>query len=617
MSIQTAVFKGDANGPIDIDIDAPVARIAGDSHGYYFDAYQKAAASEGDAQSAAIFAFLSILMGMMEHFDDPQQPYGPLAIIDGRRSPIPADFADTDVAIIRRLAAAATEPFVRARLHDLLWVTVKDVAAGHEAAKSFLALGNAQYKDTRWIYSILSFQRALQILSAFGRDKPPFCEAIAQVEAAAIDSAASPGDFRPLKLIRLLLKNRATDPTRMIPLLESNSAHAESAGDHRRAQKYRDLESEWRRFAGDESGAKVAKLASAGAALKLAEDRAAGPAGSALAASALMSEAIELLVRARADRGAIESARSRLRELQESSLEEMQTYSFETDISDAVRGSKEHVKAPDLITALRRFVLGVPLVKPDEIKAEVLKIAKENPLSHLFSSSLLDSKGRPKAKTSGLLNSKGDEAESALNAEMFSHAEKFKWAFRVSAFIEPARQQIRNDRHPNFEDLSFLVINNPFVPQGHEGIFLRGIHAGFHGDFLIAAHLLVPQIENSIRYVLEANGVDVSVYKPDGTQPVKILGGLLGLEKTRELFGDDLVFELQGALIEKTGFDLRNRIAHGFISEAECFTEGAVLIWWHVLRICMIPILMSTARARHGSSRTPEGEAKKSSDSLS
>ncbi len=42
----------------------------------------------------------------------------------------------------------------------------------------------------------------------------------------------------------------------------------------------------------------------------------------------------------------------------------------------------------------------------------------------------------------------------------------------------------------------------------------------------MCAHLLVPQVENSLRFVLESNGVDTSIFQPDGTQPVKVLGGL-------------------------------------------------------------------------------------------
>jgi len=120
---------------------------------------------------------------------------------------------------------------------------------------------------------------------------------------------------------------------------------------------------------------------------------------------------------------------------------------------------------------------------------------------------------------------------------------------------------------------------------------LRGIHAGFHGDFLVAAHLLVPQVENSIRHVLAGNGVDVSNLMSDGTQPVKILGPLFGLAETTAIFGESICFELRGLLIEKMGCDFRNHVAHGFVSEADCYGDASVNLWWIVLRLCLIPIL--------------------------
>jgi len=107
---------------------------------------------------------------------------------------------------------------------------------------------------------------------------------------------------------------------------------------------------------------------------------------------------------------------------------------------------------------------------------------------------------------------------------------------------------------------------------------------------LVASHLLVPQVENSLRHVLESHGVDVSNLMSDGTQPVKILGSIFGMKETKKIFGEALCFELRGCLIQKTGFDFRNRIAHGFVSEGECYSIAAETIWWLVLRICLTPI---------------------------
>ena len=153
--------------------------------------------------------------------------------------------------------------------------------------------------------------------------------------------------------------------------------------------------------------------------------------------------------------------------------------------------------------------------------------------------------------------------------------------------------------------------NSPVVPPGHEGIFLRGIHAGFHGDFVVASHLLVPQIENSLRYILECQGVDVSNLMSDGTQPVKMLRSLFSFPELEQILGADMCFELRGHLIEKSGYDYRNRVSHGFVTEADCLSHAAVSIWWLTLRLCLIPIynLLHSSQTLNGASEPKKGEA--------
>ena len=196
------------------------------------------------------------------------------------------------------------------------------------------------------------------------------------------------------------------------------------------------------------------------------------------------------------------------------------------------------------------------------------------------------------------MNLNGEALDAALEAEAFSDASQFHWPLRIDGFIEPARQQILNDHKPTYGDLLSIVRNNWFIPPGHEGIFLRGLHAGFHGDFVVATHLLTPQIENSLRYVFESHGVDVSNLMSDGTQSVKVLGAIFGMAETKQIFGEPLCFELRGCLIEKAGFDFRNRVAHGFVHEGECYATAGVTVWWLVLRICLMPIFQSIAERK-------------------
>lgn len=82
----------------------------------------------------------------------------------------------------------------------------------------------------------------------------------------------------------------------------------------------------------------------------------------------------------------------------------------------------------------------------------------------------------------------------------------------------------------------------------------------------------------------------------DGLQKELDLGGLLSMPRTKELFGDDLIFDLRGILTEKFGENLRNDMAHGNIPEAAFFhSAGPLYFWWLFLRMVWIAYEAGTA----------------------
>lgn len=133
-------------------------------------------------------------------------------------------------------------------------------------------------------------------------------------------------------------------------------------------------------------------------------------------------------------------------------------------------------------------------------------------------------------------------------------------------------------------------MQNPFVPRGHEPLFLKGIIAGFRGDFDIVAHLLVPQIEESIRHVLQRAGYVTSKLDSKLIQEQRLFATLLAMPETAEIFGRDQVFELRGLLCEKTGCDLRNRLAHGILTYNQSWGSDVINLWWLVIRPVSFPI---------------------------
>jgi hypothetical protein len=256
--------------------------------------------------------------------------------------------------------------------------------------------------------------------------------------------------------------------------------------------------------------------------------------------------------------------------------------------------ARKLVSGCDLREAIIRLATRVSPLDPKKHRAEIERLAKDHPITFLFSASAVDREGRVVAQRPGMLTTDPKQYEAALWAEMVHQATSINWPFRISGFIDPCRLQIWEDHHPRSKDLHFLVFNNPFVPPGHEHSFARGFYAGFEGDFHTAAYFLVPQVENSIRYVLENRGVITSKLDNKLIQEVRNLDKLLQTQETLEAFGDDHVFEMRGILTEEFGSNLRNRLAHGLVTDGECYTPAVMHLWWLLLRFCVVPLLRNS-----------------------
>ena len=102
----------------------------------------------------------------------------------------------------------------------------------------------------------------------------------------------------------------------------------------------------------------------------------------------------------------------------------------------------------------------------------------------------------------------------------------------------------------------------------------------------------VPQLEYSLRYVLEQAGVDSSHIKNDMTQENRTLSVML--EKDREilekLFGSAIVFEIENIFDFRGGPSIRHQVAHGLISGNECHAPDSIYACWFIFRLCCLPI---------------------------
>jgi len=109
------------------------------------------------------------------------------------------------------------------------------------------------------------------------------------------------------------------------------------------------------------------------------------------------------------------------------------------------------------------------------------------------------------------------------------------------------------------------------VEEERQVIVEGGIKAFFDKNYLVCIHLLIPQFEEALRNLLEANGGNIMNFNDD-TYPLKTFNPVLEDPIISKAFGDDLVYYFKMLFTDSRGWNLRNQVSHGLL-EPELFNQ--------------------------------------------
>ncbi|MDV3713800.1 hypothetical protein CMU40_14570 [Elizabethkingia anophelis] len=128
---------------------------------------------------------------------------------------------------------------------------------------------------------------------------------------------------------------------------------------------------------------------------------------------------------------------------------------------------------------------------------------------------------------------------------------------------------------------------SPFIPDDRQYLFIEGIYSGFQNNFILASHLLIPQIENSLKHIVELNSRNTTRLSDD-IQNDNTLGSILGTDENGKMLDGicdrGLLLELNSFLVDGAGINYRNKVCHGLISPFEMNYYG-IYLWWITLKI--------------------------------
>jgi hypothetical protein len=100
------------------------------------------------------------------------ETFGPMAVFGGQRSAIPADLDEKGLETLRTVLAGSKNSEIRARVGDVLWVTIRDRRSAEEAIDAYLVSGRQLEDPAEWVHGMDRYQRAARLALSLGKRSP-------------------------------------------------------------------------------------------------------------------------------------------------------------------------------------------------------------------------------------------------------------------------------------------------------------------------------------------------------------------------------------------------------------------------------------------------------------
>jgi Domain of unknown function (DUF4209) len=586
--LDIALTKDDFDNTRWQDVIASAARKECNTYWGLLSAKARAAEAAGEERVQTVFDLLGGVSSLMLHADRPSDPFGPFFVLDTGPSLILDDLTANHWTALAAIRHDIVDPEMRARVCDCLWVGKRNGRAGHDAIEAYTVSAAALEDIERWPVVADRVERALR-LARLLHAADGLTRAVNYVIHLLSKFGDAPSSFFAAKLMALLIEiDRGA--TVVYTLLAERLAHgAEQQREWRLARTYWERKAAWDALMGRAEQQRAALLVAASTYTSEADEALNREPPDYFVASVHLRDSIQALRNVGNTQEEVEALHLRLVDCQERAMETMSHYRFELpDFTAEANQARQRVAGkplPAALTSLAFLCASPPLFQLEDLAKHSMQHGVARSIMPMV---LVTEKGKVTAERPASASATGANAEQQLRTEMLEQARLMRDLLAL-AFIESARRQIVEEHLVQLDDMLAVVANSAFVPSNRAKLFARGLLAGIEGDFVVATHLLSPQIENCLRHVLSARGYRVSGLDQYGVQDEMDLNELLPthVEALEAIFGEDTVFDLRGLLVERFGTNLRNRLAHGLLTYENVQSPRGEYLWWLALRLCV------------------------------
>lgn len=249
----------------------------------------------------------------------------------------------------------------------------------------------------------------------------------------------------------------------------------------------------------------------------------------------------------------------KLREIGPQISKEMKEICHEIKISKEEMDSYlEKVLDGDIEDVLKRIAA---LYVPSKVKVEeqLDELSKKAPLYFIFTKHLQNHEGRTVAN----LDSIDNDQMGHIVHQMYQNMVFGSMFLRSVMSSLISKFSLTNKRIVDY------LYQSPIFNEDRRRIIEIGVQSYLEGSYIVAIHLLVPQIEDAIRKLTQLSGGSILKQSRLGRFNLKILDELLREERILDAFGEDATLYFRVLLTDQRGWNVRNNTCHGLLpSEA-------------------------------------------------
>lgn len=545
------------------------------------EAKQKQIKDTGKVDIEAILHLLWGVFSMFFHFPEGQKhPFGPLASFpDGKRTMLPEDLTEKELVCLEELVNISQNFEFNSRIYDLLWIRRRNHQYAQKAFSAYLQLIEQRKDNTDWPTLGDWLKRATQIALELG-DKAPeritiknnLMELFAESKKNCMNTERR---FWPSAILDIILENRLADNWESMG--DEVSGIADSLkGQYHEAREYYDIASKYYQKANKPDSARKSKLTLA----QLWEEEARGYTDGFLRAHRF-ENAIEAYRNVGGESEKVEDLIKELKKANQQVVSQMKPITVPVETSELIKIADEALKGKSGLDALLIFISLNNSQSYSRSEKSATEMISKHPLQALIGKSVLTSEGNVAAKLPDIHN---DDGKDRISAEII-HYYNMGQQLAGATTLYKATQIISANINDLDKVVNELIEGSEFVEKGRIELYKKAIIEGFKGDLLQFTHIIIPQIENSVRSIYFKNGLKTTKALQGGVQRERDIDDLLSDSEAEKIFGKDMLWEMRSLLIEQSGPNLRNRLCHGLLNVGDFNSPFTVYLLWLILSL--------------------------------